>query len=244
MKTKKWFSINCPRYWVILVVLLIASVIVGGAGVLRFRNPQADKYSYIFQRYVSPAIQPQLPDNYTGIWNVWNGHGVLLESTAYRKGEHHGPHIEWSASGKKLLDINYVDGELSGEYSTWQEDGQLAVRGVFIDGVKDGTWTTFGINGVRSTEWVYDYGMKVSYKVYYPSAKPQRLVHYDDGTHHGKMIEWNEEGDIESVEYYLHGKKVSESIWLTHSSKSVVLEDPSIQNKKEPQHHPKTNKHP
>lgn len=103
-----------------VTILVCAISVMSLALVLRFGNPQASKYIYIFQAYYSPggrslpfapdtidlfAIDP--PEHYTGIWRQWYENGQLASEAVCENGK-----VTRCKSWKN-------DGEL---YDEWQYD--------------------------------------------------------------------------------------------------------------------------
>lgn len=148
LSTKSWPTI--------LIILLLAGIIFC---VLRYGDPQANKYIYMFQAYVLPGGYSEgmiYPHNleeskrYSGIWRMWYRNGSLMEETTFVQGLANGPFRHWHENGCLAVEGNgkmlRTEGDVIllflGKWRRWTEDGILIAEGTHTDDGKewDGTF--------------------------------------------------------------------------------------------------------
>ena len=74
----------------------------------------------------------------------------------------HGRRIEFGSFGRKLKESSYKNGELHGLYSEWNNQGKLQKTMNYVDGKLDGLLAYYDQEGIKTVEYIYKNGEKVS----------------------------------------------------------------------------------
>jgi hypothetical protein len=121
---------NLILFCSLALVIMISSLYC----ILRFGNPQWNKYIFLYQRRLSWE-GPRPPKGYTGVWKKWiQGSGHLSSLTEYRNGAKHGKRLAWRSHGRRASEGTYVNGVRHGPWKQWDRDGTLSASGEYRDG--------------------------------------------------------------------------------------------------------------
>ena len=96
---------KCIYYRRRAFALTLIALVISIFGVLRYGNPQWNKYIYLFQVFVYPKKIEQI-QNYSGIWRTWYPNGVKKSEEIVQNGYGHGTIKEWHIDGS-IKSINY-----------------------------------------------------------------------------------------------------------------------------------------
>ncbi len=69
------------------------------------------------------SLEP--PEHYSGVWEVKNNQGRLIEIKSYVNGELHGPYIKWYDNGVLHWVYNFSLGEPKGRQITFDKQGEI-----------------------------------------------------------------------------------------------------------------------
>ncbi len=75
------------------------------------------------QEQKSTAIEP--PKGYTGVWEVKDSNGRLMEIKTYANGQLHGPYVNWYGNGNLHWVYNFSVGEPKGRQITFSQEGEI-----------------------------------------------------------------------------------------------------------------------
>jgi hypothetical protein len=95
------------RKRVAIAAVCVLSTLGATVALLRFGNPQWHKYVFMFQAYVSPGEDPDVPEDFTGTWRTWYKNGGAMNEIQFRDGAQHG-----------LERVYFPDGDLWEESSS------------------------------------------------------------------------------------------------------------------------------
>jgi hypothetical protein len=91
----------------------------------------------------------------TGVSEVFDEKGQLLQRSIYVGGQLHGLTEYWHPNGKMKLRVNYDKGQMSGLYEFWSKKGQLVRRYHYNKGKLDGTFEEWSKNGYLNEKRIY-----------------------------------------------------------------------------------------
>lgn len=95
----------CPKFQSGAKVTVVAlGTVLLVAGLVRFANPQWNRWIYVFQAYISPTYEDGIispPNSFTGTWTMWYRNGQIRERCGYRQGRRHGECVAWSKTGSQ-----------------------------------------------------------------------------------------------------------------------------------------------
>jgi len=151
-KKPVWAYLLSPIFVICLSLLLS----LGCLGILRFGNPQWNKWIFIFQAYYWPArgndiqidgalngpydgrgdeiwITP--PKNFTGIIRNWRKNGEQYFEAEFKNGELDGQVIFWYENGNIGNKKYYEKGEVNGELIRWYSNGKIDYKEKFDHGL-------------------------------------------------------------------------------------------------------------
>jgi hypothetical protein len=94
--------------------LIVAMMLCVGAGLLAGCGRKTES---------GAALEP--PKGYTGIWEVKNSNGRLIEIKTYANGQLHGPYVNWYGNGTLHWVYNFNVGQPKGSQITFGEDGAI-----------------------------------------------------------------------------------------------------------------------
>ena len=75
------------------------------------------------QTQQTTALEP--PANYTGLWEVKDSSGRVIEIKTYANGQLHGPYIKWYNNGPLHWVYNFSVGEPKGRQVTFDKQGEI-----------------------------------------------------------------------------------------------------------------------
>ncbi len=110
---------------------------------------------------------------FTGITEVHQQNGVLVESTSYMKGRRHGYNRKWFDNGNISFESYYLNGKQHGKSTSWWKNGHLRSEGSFEYGIA---------NGLQE-QW-------------YQSGAKFKEINLKDGKEEGMQKSWRENGKI------------------------------------------------
>jgi len=142
--------LKCRRYWLwISFIVLFASAIVLLV-VLRFGNPQWNRWIYIFQANLHPGhksgIVP-IPKDYTGKWSHWTKNGLLFSTMVLQDGMRHGPFTAWHENGSLYVQVDYFEKKAHGKATFYWPNGIVDHYLWYRHGIEHGpnlAWTADG----------------------------------------------------------------------------------------------------
>jgi len=113
---------------------------------------------------------------------------------------------------------NYKCGRAIGKWTTWDENGQKTFEGNYKDGglpgirfaIREGKWTVWYENGQIKSERNYKEDIEIgeggSIITRYENGQKEAEVNWKDGKKDGKLIWWDENGQIMEEQYYKMGE--------------------------------------
>jgi hypothetical protein len=137
---------------------------------LFFGNPQWCRVIYMFQAYVLGRGQERVwggpgddadlvglvfllpPDDYTGVWRVWDRSGRKRGEYPLRDGKDHGVGREWYANGQLKFEDWRRTGSATLQRVEWYPDGRLRSAERWAKGSQDGLGVTWDRRG-RVESW-------------------------------------------------------------------------------------------
>jgi antitoxin component YwqK of YwqJK toxin-antitoxin module len=159
--------------------------------------------------------------------------GTLCKRELFLNGKRHGVQLEWHSNGKLSSAIPYLDGVMHGVCMHWDEKG--SVVGCYRIERGEGTKKVYHSNG-RPKEFIeFQGGVEHGERwIFHDNGNPLacgpyrngKMVglhygfHYDDGSlyyvckgdedgeYHGPFVRYTHKGELKSISYYLHGKRV------------------------------------
>jgi len=129
-----------------------------------------------------------------------------------------GKWTEWYENGQKKLEQNYKCGRVIGKWTTWDENGQKMFEGNYKDGglpgirfaIREGKWIVWDENGQIKSERNYKEDIEIgeggSIITRYENGQKEAEVNWKDGKKDGKLIWWDENGQIMEEQYYKMGE--------------------------------------
>ncbi len=201
------------------IACLIIPLIVGllGSG-----NPQWSRIIYMYQAYVDPwspgpPNRPRCPKTYTGTWTEWFPNGKKKMEKHRLDESYHGEplKIDWYPSGQTNCTINYVDGKRN--YTFWYENGQKKQA----NNPTDGSLIYWYENGQKKQEndptdgtvihWDENGKKREGLFVQMRNSKLRsREAYYKNGKFHGKLTEWDNQGNVSRMVHYDNGKLIED----------------------------------
>ncbi len=98
------------------MLLAVISLIVGGAIGYVLANSGSETGQTL-------SLDP--PENYTGLWEVKDSNGRLMEIKTYRQGQLHGSYVNWYGNGNLHWVYNFWLGEPKGRQITFDKQGEI-----------------------------------------------------------------------------------------------------------------------
>jgi hypothetical protein len=65
------------------------------------------------------------PKSYTGVWEVKDSNGRLIEIKTYANGQLHGPYVNWYGNGNLHWVYNFSLGQPKGRQITFSQEGEI-----------------------------------------------------------------------------------------------------------------------
>ncbi len=164
-----------------------------------------------------------------GAFRQWATSGVrkgeLLHERHYRLGKLHGPARSWHhQTGKLTVDETYRDGQRDGVCKRFYSDGQLMKEETYKDGQREGEAKEFWPNGQVKLEASYkNDGREGWTREFLQTGQLYRRTHYRGGKANGPRIDYNKDGSIRIVTYWLNGGHAGEKGY-----RDALKKDPSL----------------
>lgn len=92
-----------------LIITAVVLLVGAAVGVLFLGNPQWCKHLYVLQWRIYQQ-EPEMPDDFTGIWTEWERDGNLWSQQTFRNGKAHGLCTCWWPSGEKFSEGRFENG--------------------------------------------------------------------------------------------------------------------------------------
>ncbi len=199
------------KLW-LTVLAGVAVLVVVGAGVLFFGDPQWHRLVYLAQQSVRGELVP--PARYTGVWRDYYTNGKLKAEMHYAAGVPQGEFCCFHANGTPklagvILRTNpetsaepYVyDGELTG----WHENGRKHFQRVYRNEQVEGKAFTWFAGGSLQEYAEYHKGLLHGhYQAWDQDGRRQQCdEYYVEGRRHGTCVRWD--NDVRVVADYRHG---------------------------------------
>lgn len=74
---------------------------------------------------VQTATTLEPPKDYTGVWQVKNSNGQLIEIKTYANGQLHGPYVNWYSNRNLHWVYNFNLGQPKGRQITFSQAGEI-----------------------------------------------------------------------------------------------------------------------
>lgn len=114
------------------------------------------------------------------------------------------------ADGSVHTLTRYVNGRRSGLWRVYYPNGVIEKAGTIRSGVEDGPYIENFMNGNRRYEYLYDMGTKTGvWRSWYADGTPYTERHFQNGMLHGKVLVWDEQGQLAKEYDYVHGRLVN-----------------------------------
>jgi len=142
--------------YVAVAVLLTLCVV---AVIMRYGDPQWNKWIYIFQNVVSPGRLPS-PERhraFSGIWRDWYSNGSIYRRWSFKRGLPDGVFLMWDINGTLRRLSNWTAGLPDGLELSWDENGSQVAQGYYAKGERyDGTFYQDGLISTWTKGKCYD----------------------------------------------------------------------------------------
>jgi antitoxin component YwqK of YwqJK toxin-antitoxin module len=104
----------------------------------------------------------------------------------------------------------YVEGRREGLWEVYHPNGRLSKMGNLHNGLDEGTFKVFFKSGQIQHEYHYAKGEKTGiWKSWYVHGQRYTERHFERDTLHGKVLVWDEQGQLAKSYDYDHGKLVN-----------------------------------
>ena len=139
---------------------------------------------------------------------------------------HQGHFIHRNSLGEPAAEGEYRQGKRIGRWVRWYRQGEgdmfsgpfydefqrpFVAEVEFVDGVMTGLWTVSDSKGRKIGQWELDEDMQPHGKAvwYYANGNKMREVDYDSGLVHGKLQQWEKDGQLRITETYREGRQLT-----------------------------------
>jgi antitoxin component YwqK of YwqJK toxin-antitoxin module/Tfp pilus assembly protein PilF len=137
----------------------------------------------------------------------------------YKNGSLEGPNILYYIDGTIQLKKQYRFGELHGPYLEFHTNGKPSVEGAYTWGRRTGTWKHYRSDGSLHRDETYVDGELHGKRTDYENGKIERVTEFREGSRHGSMTRYAEDGQLMNVFYYL----ADELVGYSYSDKNKQL---------------------
>lgn len=171
-----------------------------------------------------------------GLTECWHDNGVKKREVTLNKGIKNGHFAEWDENGKKILEGIYLDGKKTGKWTTWKSNGSWWYRtyyndtmwgdtyeylidsqkiehvfGQYENGAESGLWKWLDADSVLSQTAIYINGVTNGEAFeYYPNGNIKRKGNLINGSFHGEVLYFDENGNKTKIVTYNKGVKPRE----------------------------------
>jgi len=215
-----------------LIIYILASLtLVLGVGtvlLLRYGNPQWNRWIYIFQRFHWKKDYIEMPEDYSGKWMEWkkNGDPVSLEN--FQNGIKNGPYKKWE-DGNLVEFGKYLNDRLNGIKIIYYKGGNVYSKTPFLNGQWHGKNQAWYNSGEKLSEYNFSYhGFDGSYFEWYKNGQIKESGSYSKGQLDGDIKTFSEEGALVGHQVYFKGK--CQNIFILNGKKLSISEKTKIIN--------------
>ena len=139
-----------------------------------------------------------------------------------------GVHEEYYPNGNTKNETSYKDGLRNGSFKVWSENGNLVMKGKYLNDKYYGILSSYHENGIKASEIEYDLnGVQIGNSTgwydngqmsgtsrmvnglaegvlnsWHKNGQKSEEASLKDGRRFGKSTNWDENGNITSVEHY------------------------------------------
>jgi len=151
--------------------------------------------------------------------NTYHENGQPYQYLEISNGRARGAYLEWHPNGTLALEATVVEGEpelsdearatwiFDGMASCWDDQGTLAATFPYSKGMMDGSVTYYHPDGKVWKELEYTAGnQEGTEEIYTPDGLLLQRSHYKEGLRDGDLKRFWSNGEIQSDEFYYHGK--------------------------------------
>jgi len=189
--------------------------------ILRYGNPQWNKWVYIFQANVSPK-DPELgifyskyssgylevPKDYSGIWRSWRSDGSLWTEENIYQGKRKGEFKSWHHNGQLAYKANIQDKEMGKYCKAWHLNGSVFVDSEYNLETRELNFSVWNDNNIPEFEM-----RVIFYPFFHPKIDTQRGEVFmpgpvDSNIKSGKEILYDDTGKVKSEYIFKDGKKI------------------------------------
>lgn len=141
----------------------------------------------------------------------WYQDGQLQEQDFYRNGKREGEHKSWYDDGQINIQEFYQGGKLEKERKVWYENGRVRMKEFYRNGKLQRRKVFYPDGKIWEQESYEDGELEGERKVWYNNGKIAVQAYYHKGKLKGGLPyrEWDENGELKTAHFYVHGKPVS-----------------------------------